>query len=120
MMLCKNTKAMVGSPDVDPKFFDIFAGVFQRDSLAPYLFLICLDNLLWTSIDLIKENGFTLKKKSRWYHAETITDEDYADDLAQIPLPKQYNLEHAAEDIGFYLNANTTECCIIKEWFFVY
>ena len=46
IMLYKNMKAMVGSPDGDPDFFDIFAGVLQRDSLAPYLFIICLDYLL--------------------------------------------------------------------------
>ena len=42
-------------------------------------------------IDLMKENGFTLKKaKSRWYPSETITDTDYADDLALLVnnLPK--------------------------------
>ena len=36
-------------------------------------------------IDQIKENGFTLKKaRSRQYSAETITDADYADDLALL------------------------------------
>ena len=39
----KNTKAILRSPDGDTKFFDIVAGVLQRDAFAPYLFLICLD-----------------------------------------------------------------------------
>ncbi len=38
----------------------IVAGVLQGDTLAPYLFIICLDNVLITSIDKIKENGFEL------------------------------------------------------------
>ena len=37
----------------------------QGDTLAPCLFIICPDFVLWTSIDLIKENGFTLKEKGK-------------------------------------------------------
>ena len=57
-----NTKAIIHSLDGDTNFFDIVAGVLHGDTLAPYLFLICLDYVLQTSIDLIKENCFTLKK----------------------------------------------------------
>ena len=49
--------------DGDTAYFDIVAGVLQGDTLAPYLFIICLDNVLKTSIDKIKENGFELAKK---------------------------------------------------------
>ena len=63
MMLNKNTKVKVCSPDGDTDFFDIVVGVLQGDILAPYLFLICLDYIFQISIDLIKENGFTLKKQ---------------------------------------------------------
>ena len=60
------------------KFFDIVAGVLQGETLAPYLFIICLDYLPWMSIDLMKENGFILgKAKSR-----TTSDADSADDIA--------------------------------------
>ena len=38
------------------------AGVLQDDTLAPYLFIIGLDYVLGTLIDLIKENCFTLKR----------------------------------------------------------
>ena len=48
---------------METDFFDIVAGVLQGDSLAPYPSIICQDYELWTSIDLMKENGFTLKKK---------------------------------------------------------
>ena len=49
------------------------------------MFILCLDYILWISIHLIKENGFTLKKtRSRQYLAETMTDADYADDLALL------------------------------------
>ena len=43
MILNKNTKVKIGSPDGDTDYFDIVAGVLQRDTLAPYLFIISLD-----------------------------------------------------------------------------
>ena len=85
MILYKNTKVKVRSPDGDTEYFDIVAGVLQGDTLAPYLFIICLDYVLRTSIDKIRENGFELtKKRSKRYPAKTITDADYADDLALL------------------------------------
>ena len=62
-ILYRNTKVKVRSPDGDTEYFDIVAGVLQGDTLAPYLFIICLDYVLRTSIDKIKENGFELTKK---------------------------------------------------------
>ena len=70
MMLYKNMKVKVPSPDGDTDCFDIVAGVLQGDTLLPYLFMICLDYVLRTSIDLMEDNGFTLAKvKSRRYPA---------------------------------------------------
>ena len=62
MMLYSNTKVKVHSPDGDTHYFDIVAGVLQGDILASYLFIICLDYVLRTSIDKMKENGFKLTK----------------------------------------------------------
>ena len=47
-------------PCLNTEYFDIVAGVLQGDTLAPYLFIICLDYVLRTSIDKIRENGFEL------------------------------------------------------------
>ena len=55
MMLYRNIKVKVLSPDGDTKYFDIVAGVLQGNTLAPYLFIICLDYMLRTSIDKIKK-----------------------------------------------------------------
>ena len=63
IMLYRNTKVNVCSPEGDIDFFNIVAGVLQGDTSAPYLFIICLDYVLQTLIDLIKEHGFTLKKQ---------------------------------------------------------
>ena len=84
-MLYRNTKVKVCSPDGDTDYFDIVAGVLQEGTLAPYLFIICLDYVLRTSIHKMKENGFKLTKvRSRRYPTQTITDADHADDLALL------------------------------------
>ena len=106
----------VRSPDGDTDYFDIVAGVLQGDTLAPYLFIICLDYVLRTSIDKIRENSseFT-KKRSRRYPAKTITDADDADDIAILAnTPNQaetllQSLEQAAAGIGLHVNAYKTE-----------
>ena len=75
----------VRSPDGDTDYFDIVAGVLQWDTLAPYLFIIYLDNVFRTSIDLMKENGFKLaKERSRRYPTQIITDADSADAIAHL------------------------------------
>ena len=83
MILYRNAKVKVRSQVRDTDYFDIVAGVLQEDTQAPYLFKICPDYMLRTSIDKINENGFVMtKKRSRKYPAKTITDADNADDIA--------------------------------------
>ena len=72
--------------------------------------------MLRTSIDKISENGFELtKKRSKRYPAKTITDADYADDIAILAnTPNQaktllHSLERAAAGIGLHVNAHKTE-----------
>ena len=120
MILYSITKVKVRSPDGDTDYFDIVAGLLQGHNLAPYLCIICLDYVLRTSIDKIKENSFELiKKRSRRYPAKTITDADYADDIVILTnAPAQaetllHRLEQAAAGIGLHVNAFQTEymCC---------
>ena len=86
MQLYKNTQVKVHSLDGDTDYFDIVAGLLQGGTLAPYLFIICLDYMLRTSIDKMKDNGFKLaKERSRRYPTQTITDADYADNIALLP-----------------------------------
>ena len=96
MMLYRNTKVKVCSPDGDTDYFDIVAGVLQGDRLASYLFIICLDYVLRTSIDKMKENSFKLtKERSRKYPTQIIMDMDYADDIAL--LTNAEILQHSLE-----------------------
>ena len=108
-------QSLLHSPDRDTEYFDIVAGVLQGDTLAPYRFIICLDYVLRTSIDKIRENGFELTiKRSRRYPAETITDASYADDIALLAnTPNQaetllHSLERAAAGISLHVNAHKT------------
>ena len=116
-ILYRTTKVKVRSPDGDTEYFDIAAGVLQGDTLAPYPFIICLDYVLRTSIDKIRENGFELtKKRSRRHPAKTYTDADYADNIAILAnTPNQaetllHSFERAAAGIGLLVNAHKTEC----------
>ena len=75
------------------------------------MFIICQDYILQKSIDLIKENSFTLKKtRRRQYLAETIRYTDYIDNLvflANKPAKAKSllnSLEQAAGGIGLYVN----------------
>lgn len=114
--LYKNTRAMVRSPDGDTAFFDIVAGVLQGDTLAPYIFIICLDYVLQMSADKMHHLGLTLTKRtSRRNAAKTIVDVDYADDLAIMSdsidnaTDLLHSVEKTAREIGLYINATKTE-----------
>ena len=112
MMLYRNTKK-VHFPDGDTDYFDIVAGVLQGDTLAPYLLIICLDYVLRTSIDKMKEKSFKrAKERSRRYPAHKTKDADCPDDIALLAnTPTQaeallHNLEWAAADIGLHVKAD--------------
>ena len=101
---------------METDYFDIVAGVLQEDTLAPYHFIICLDYVLKTSIDLMKSNGFKLtKERSRRYLAQTIIDAAYTDDIALLANTLTqaetllHSLEWAAAGIGHHINAHKTE-----------
>ena len=120
--LYRNTKVKVCSAERNTGYFDIEASVVQGDTLAPYLFIICLDYVLRTSIDKIKENGFKLtKERSRKYPTHTITDVDYAEDialLANTPAQAetlQHSLERAAAGICFQVKADKRECTFFNQ-----
>ena len=72
--------------------------------------------MLRTSIDKIRENSFELtKKRSRRYPTKTITDADYAYNIAILAnTPNRaetllQSLEWAAAGIGLHVNAHKTE-----------
>ena len=67
---------------METDYFDLVSGVLQGDTLDPYQLIICLENVLRTSIDLMKVNGFKLaKERSRRYKAQKILDANYTNDM---------------------------------------
>ena len=116
MMIYKNTKVKVCSPDGDTDYFNIVAGVLQGDTLATYLFIICLDYVHWTSVDIMKDNSFNLaKERSKRYPAQTIMVADYADNMAHLEYtPAQvetllHSLGRVAAGIGLHINTDKTK-----------
>ena len=81
-----------------------------------YLFIISLDYVIRTSIDIMKDNDLKVtKKRSRRYTAQTIIGAHYADNIAFLAntLTQAENLLHslerAAACIGLHINADKTE-----------
>ena len=95
----------------------ILSQVFYKEiHWSPYLLIICLDCILRMSIDLMKENGFTLEKvRSRRYPAQTITDMDCTGDIVLLEnTPTQdklllHSLEQEAGSIGLHVKAEKAE-----------
>ena len=108
MMLYWNTIVKIRTLDCGTDFFNIVGGILEGDKLASYLRRM--------SIDIIKENGFTIKKaRSTPYTTGTIGNAAYAEDialLANIPTQAEsqlYSLEQETGGIGFHVNPNKTE-----------
>ena len=64
MMFSKNTKVMVLTPNEEIDFYDIVAKVLQRDTLAPYLFTICLDKHT-SNVDQSNKRKWLYAKKGK-------------------------------------------------------
>ena len=116
-ILYRNTKVKVRSPDGDTECFDIVAGVLQGDTLVPYLIIICLDNVLKTSIDKIREKRLPADKEKkqklpnknncrrrlrRWHSGTSELHPNQAETLL-------HSLERVAAGISLHVNAHKTE-----------
>ena len=59
-VLYADTKVRVLTSDGDPDTFDYASGTLQSDTLAPFLFIIVLDNVLRISLDVCHEKGLQI------------------------------------------------------------
>ena len=114
-ILYQHTEAQVISPDGDTDFFEMVAGVLQGDTLAPFLFIIALDYAMRIATK-DETTGFTLaKRRSTRHPTKTITDTDFADDIALLSnLVEEGQLlllrvESAAAQVGLHVNQKKTE-----------
>ena len=64
-ILYRNTKVKVRSPGGDTEYFDILAGRLQGHTLTLYLFIICLDYVLRTSIAKIRGKRLRADKEKK-------------------------------------------------------
>ena len=110
-MLYKNMKEKGPSPHEDTEFFVKITGILKGDTLTTYMPKICLDYVILTSVDLIKEKGFALKKttRNRYYIAESMTNADYTDALVLLTNTQDQaksllsSMELATVDIDLYM-----------------
>ena len=115
--LYEGTRARVVSPDGETDYFNVLAGVLQGDTLAPYLFAIVVDYLMRKAINGMEEElGFTLRhRRSRRTAPVTVTDLDFADDIAllcnEIHQAQELlrRVETEAAKVGLHVNAKKTE-----------
>ena len=95
----------------------------QRDTLEPYMIIICFINGLQTPVNLMKENDFALKRiRNRRYSVECIPNAFVKDDpaflvntsdQAKYPL---HNLDQVAGGIYLYVSRNKTKLiCFTQE-----
>ena len=113
-----NTKAKVITPDGETDAFQIYSGVLQGDTLAPYLFVIVLDYALRQAIQGREEDlGFRLTRRlSSRKRAVVVTDLDFADDIAllseQVEQAQELlkRVKEPAKQIGLEMNAKKTKC----------
>ena len=105
------------SLDGKTELFEIFAGVLQADTLAPYLVIMALDYALVKAMkDKNEELGFRLKKRqSRRIGLKCIMNLDFADDISL--LSEEINqaqelllrVERAAAEVGLMANPKKTK-----------
>ena len=118
-----NTKAKVITTDGDTDVFDIYAGVLQGDTLAPYLFIIVLDYCMRTAIGGREEElGFTINpRRSRRVGPLMATDLDFADDIALVSNTASQaqelleRVENAALKVGLHMNAKKTKSMVFNQ-----
>ena len=116
-LIYEGSSAQVLTPDGETSFFDIVAGIFQGDTLAPFLFIIVLDYALREAFKISdSESGIVIEpRKSRRHPEIRIRDLAYADDIALLNTSIQlaenllHCVEQSASEVGLYLNASKTE-----------
>ena len=116
-LIYEGSSAQVLTPDGETSFFDILAGIFQGDTLAPFLFIIVLDYALREAFKISdSECGIVIEPRKSPRHPEIkIRDLAYADDIALLNKSLQLAenllqcIEKSAMEIGLHLNASKTE-----------
>ena len=115
-----NTAAVI-TPAGLTDYFKITAGIFQGDTLSPFLFIIVIDYILRKSYKQTNDPGITLTpQQGSRQPAVSIKDLSYADDVTLLSHCLKsaekllHNLENAAKQVGLKINPNKTEVMTIN------
>ena len=85
MTIYKNSRSRVLLNDKQSKEFEITTGVLQGDTLAPFLFIICIDYVLKRAEQQLPKAGFTTQpRKSSREPEGKLFDFDFTDDIALL------------------------------------
>ena len=114
-ILNRNTKVKVPSPDGDTEYFDVVAGVLQGDTLAPYLFTICLEDVLRTSIDKNQRKRLRADKEKKQKVPRQNNDIAILANTPDQAETQLHSLERAAAGIGLHVNTRKTESICLNQ-----
>ena len=122
MIAYKNTKSIVRTDYGDTEFINISCEVLQGDTLAHFIFIICLDYIFKKALYRNNDLGFTLiERRSKIYPVIKLTDADYADDIAILTdktneaMILLHKIEHAAKEIGLSINTGKKKFISINQ-----
>ena len=127
LSMYESHKGFVKTADGDTEHFDITAGVLQGDTLAPYLFIIVLNEILRSAITAtstsVIQTSATDRVSSKHYHAPVaITDLNFADDIVLINTTESaaqhmlHKIQTEAAKAGLEINNKKTQNVIIGNW----
>ncbi|KAJ8353279.1 hypothetical protein SKAU_G00208460 [Synaphobranchus kaupii] len=113
-ILYTNTKSAVLIDGQETDKFNVNTGVLQGDVLAPFLFIIVIDWIMYNS-DIDHLGFITSLRRSRRKPAVRLSDLEYADDIGllednQASAQEQLNwLSQTAKETGLIINAEKTK-----------
>ena len=124
LSMYRDHKGYVRTRDGDTEKYLIEAGVLQGDTLAPYLFVIVLNEIMKKTMENMHHSVilecFTQKASSRhFFETICVTDLDFADDIVLInnnPVDAQnmlLTLEREANLAGMEINPKKTQNIVI-------
>ena len=121
-IIYENSSASVISPVGMTDFFKVLSGIFQGDTLSPFLFIIIIDYVLRQAFKITTdEHGIQITNRRSIRHpSKIIKDLAYADDVALLAhtlrLAEEllHNLENAAKQVGLKINEDKTKTVTIN------
>ena len=120
-VIYKDNIAAVITPTGLTEFFRVLSGIFQGDTLAPFLFIIVIDYVLRKTYRACPGAGIDLvPRRGSRQPATHLGDLSYADDVTLLSYYRDkaqellHSLEQAASQVGLLVNADKTKVMSIN------